>query len=68
MYIVSTAFRMFLCNTCLLEAEMADARQDMENRIRDFHVEAQDFFWDTLLPFWSCIVFFFFSQFCIILN
>lgn len=24
----------------LHEAEMADARQDMENRIRDFHVEA----------------------------
>ena len=39
---------MFLCNTCLLEAEMADARQDMENRIRDFHVEAQDFFCEHL--------------------
>ena len=25
------------------EAEMADARQDMENRIRDFHVEAASY-------------------------
>ena len=24
----------------MMEAEMADARQDMENRIRDFHIEA----------------------------
>ena len=32
---------MFLCESGKTsEAEMADARQDMENRIRDFHVEA----------------------------